>query len=116
MLRRKEPRRHGEEAGNEGPDRGVRRKVGDGALAARPRREGQVRTQGHGRGAARGKEGPRRAVRGRSPQASEVAARAGRGGERSRRKGAKAELEVAELLRVWWDQYEPGVIFRRGVT
>ncbi len=31
----------------------------------------------------------------------------------SRPKGARAELEIAELLRAWWDPLEPGCIFKR---
>lgn len=31
----------------------------------------------------------------------------------SRPKGSKGELEVAEILRKWWDPFCPGVIFKR---
>jgi hypothetical protein len=30
-----------------------------------------------------------------------------------RQKGAKAEIEVADLLQAWWSQLEPGCIFKR---
>lgn len=34
-------------------------------------------------------------------------------GKSSRDKGARGELEVAELLREWWDPVEPGCLFKR---
>lgn len=35
------------------------------------------------------------------------------GGKMSRTKGAKGELEVAEMLRAWWEPACPGAIFKR---
>lgn len=34
-------------------------------------------------------------------------------GAGSRNKGSKAELEAAEILRAWWSQIEPDVVFKR---